>query len=170
MLIGGILKRSTRADCKSAGLRLPRFESLPHHHSLLNARFGILMVRQGNCFISRTEASRAGDDGATKTLAHLGDERERGRAIYGERGTDFHVAHYTKEPRISATDANSRSPRGQNLMGGRHRRCPHRSSRPRRSQRQSRLRPSRGWRARRGSRRCARRGADHVSARRRSPR
>ncbi len=30
---GGILKRSTRADCKSAGLRLPRFESLPHHHS-----------------------------------------------------------------------------------------------------------------------------------------
>ena len=31
-LIGGILKRSTRADCKSAGFRLPRFESLPHHH------------------------------------------------------------------------------------------------------------------------------------------
>ena len=31
-IFGGILKRSTRADCKSAGLRLPRFESLPHHH------------------------------------------------------------------------------------------------------------------------------------------
>ena len=31
LVIGGILKRSTRADCKSAGLRLPRFESFSHH-------------------------------------------------------------------------------------------------------------------------------------------
>lgn len=30
--VGEILKRSTRADCKSAGLRLLRFESLSRHH------------------------------------------------------------------------------------------------------------------------------------------
>src|SRR5262249_33521313 len=29
---GGILKWPTRADCKSAGLRLRRFESFSHHH------------------------------------------------------------------------------------------------------------------------------------------
>ena len=29
---GGVPKRSTGADCKSAGLRLRRFESFPHHH------------------------------------------------------------------------------------------------------------------------------------------
>src|SRR5579863_7282315 len=28
---GGVLKRPTRADCKSAGLRLRRFESYPLH-------------------------------------------------------------------------------------------------------------------------------------------
>ena len=34
-LRGRILKRSTRADCKSAGLRLRRFESFSYHHPFL---------------------------------------------------------------------------------------------------------------------------------------
>ena len=29
--LGGVPKRPTGADCKSAGLRLRRFESFPHH-------------------------------------------------------------------------------------------------------------------------------------------
>ena len=44
---GGILKWSTRADCKSAGLRLPRFESLPHHHSPNPCKYRGLRVLRG---------------------------------------------------------------------------------------------------------------------------
>ena len=36
--VGGILKWPTRADCKSAGLRLRRFESFSHHHSSPHGR------------------------------------------------------------------------------------------------------------------------------------
>jgi hypothetical protein len=47
---GGLLKWPTRADCKSAGLRLRWFESITHHHfpereSNLNAAGAIRYVR-----------------------------------------------------------------------------------------------------------------------------
>ena len=53
---GGILKRPTRADCKSAGLRLRRFESFSHHQPFPQGKSGFLpsnsMVFTGPLFLN----------------------------------------------------------------------------------------------------------------------
>ena len=49
VFLGELLKWPTRADCKSAGFRLPWFESTTHHH-FLNGVAGIAQLARASAF------------------------------------------------------------------------------------------------------------------------
>ena len=54
--VGEILKRSTRADCKSAGLRLLRFESLSRHHFKNSVTPGFLFYSKQVSILPRAQS------------------------------------------------------------------------------------------------------------------
>ena len=104
---GGVPKRPTGADCKSAGLRLRRFESYPLHQLTPRASPPQRPARGSQRQVAAAQVGRPGQEGQGRTVSLRRPAAER--AAVRETRKDFSLDVNSRASRRSRAQRHARS-------------------------------------------------------------